>query len=187
MEAERAAWRIAEAGGPQLLTILPGMILGPGFHRITPSTSLIDAIVKRRFPGMPPIGSSFVDVRDVARAHVLAYENPAAAGRYLAVNGPFVKILDLARIVAGVCPELKIPLRELPGWALPLGVFFDWLGHKLLGRPREITGEMLREFTRRYVCYDPAKTRRELGWEPMPLEQSVRDTVQWLRNPGAGG
>jgi len=186
VEAERAAWRIAEAGGPKLLTILPGMILGPGFHRLTPSTWIIDAIVKRKFPGVPPIGSGFVDVRDVARAHLLAYEKPAAAGRYLAVTGPYVKMLDLARMVAAAYPELKIPLRELPRWTLPIGVFFDWLGNRLLGRPRQITRDMLVEFTDRYVCYDPAKTRRDLGWEPMPLEQTVRDTVEWIRGLGPG-
>jgi len=182
--AEQAAWRIAAQRGLKLATILPGMILGPGFQRITPSTALIAMIVKRTFPGVPPIGSCFVDVRDVARLHWQVYENPAATGRFLATHGRFVTLRKLALWVRKADPTRRVYTNVLPRWSLPIGVFFDWLGHVLLGRPRETTSDMLAEFTERFVCYDLRRTRQIVGWNPIRLRQSVADTVAWLRRNG---
>ena len=94
-EAERAAGRWAEENALLLVAINPGTVLGPGFYRHTPSTYLLQAILDGSLPGAPPFGTSYVDARDVARAHLLAYENDHAQGRYLIANGPFVSAAEL--------------------------------------------------------------------------------------------
>jgi len=180
-EAEKAAWVFARESGLNLVVVNPGTILGPGFHRHTPSTELVAMILRRRPPVALPFGSSYVDARDAARAHVLAYENPAAAGRYLAVNGPFVPMAGLMRLVHETEPSVRADPVELPGWVLQGVVLLDWLGHVVLGRSRRLTRSMLREFARTYVCFSHEKAARELGWQPMDFARCVADTVAWIR------
>jgi dihydroflavonol-4-reductase len=180
-EAEHAVWDFAARHRLNVVAIQPGMILGPYFYRETPSTWIIASILRRKFPAAPPFGAGFVDVRDAARAELLAYENPAASGRYLTVNGPFVSMADVMRLVHEIDPTVRVNTKQLPGWAMQVGVFLDWLGYRLLGRPRELPRAMLDEFVGRYVCYSHAKASRELGWEPMDFKTSVRDTMDWLR------
>ena len=180
-EAERAAWQFAAQSGLNLVVVNPGTVLGPGFYRHTPSTSILDAILRQRYAAAPPFGTSFVDVRDVARGHLLAYENDKAEGRYLLTNGPYVSMLDLMQIVHELLPSLKVGTRELPPWALQVGVLFDWLGHVFSRTPRQLTRDFIREMMHRYVCFSHEKATRELGWEPMDFKTTVRDTIVWMR------
>jgi dihydroflavonol-4-reductase len=180
-EAERAAWEFAKQNSLNLVVVNPGTVLGPGFYRHTPSTSIIDAILRQNYPAAPPFGTSFVDVRDVARGHLAAYENDKAEGRYLLTGGPYVSMADLMQIVHELIPSIKPSRGELPGWALQLGVFTDWLGHILTRHPRSLTRDFIHEMMHRYVCFSHEKATRDLGWEPMDLKTTVRDTIVWMR------
>lgn len=179
--AERAAWEFAKESGLNLVVINPGTILGPGFYRHTPSTQIIDSILQRRYPGAPPFGTSYVDVRDVAAAHLLAYENANAQGRYLAVNGPFVSMSKLMELVQQVEPAVPLKTRPLSRVTMNAGVLLDWVTHLVTGRPRELTRAMLHELMNHYVCFSHEKATRELGWEPRDFRTCLRDTVIWIR------
>ncbi|KAK9832246.1 hypothetical protein WJX74_004118 [Apatococcus lobatus] len=80
--AEKAAWRAAKESGLDLVTICPNFVLGPVLSRRTSGTSI--GYMKGYLEGSGSLGNSAnCDVRDVARAHVLAAELPSANGRYL--------------------------------------------------------------------------------------------------------
>ncbi|GLT66314.1 hypothetical protein SLA2020_386840 [Shorea laevis] len=95
--AEKAAWKFAEENGIDLVAINPGVVLGPFLQpTVNFSTDFIIDIVKGR--QLPPF-NIFVDVRDVAFAHILAFEVPSASGRYCMVErtadySEVLKILD---------------------------------------------------------------------------------------------
>lgn len=50
----------------------------------------------------------WVDVRDVANAHIYAFENPSASGRYCLV-GSVVHSSETLEILHKLFPELKLP------------------------------------------------------------------------------
>lgn len=50
----------------------------------------------------------WVDVRDVANAHILAFENPAANGRYCTV-GRVAHNSELVKILHELYPTLHLP------------------------------------------------------------------------------
>ncbi|GLU10984.1 hypothetical protein SLE2022_277570 [Rubroshorea leprosula] len=95
--AEKAAWKFAEENGIDLVAINPGVVIGPLLHpTINLSVDFIIDIVNGR--QLPPF-NRFVDVRDVAFAHILAFEVPSASGRYCMVErtadySEVLKILD---------------------------------------------------------------------------------------------
>ena len=84
--AERAAWDFMAAKRPDfdLVAINPFLVIGPSMTRaLNPSNQVIADLLKGAFPAVLRLVFGFVDVRDVALAHRLALERPAAHGRYV--------------------------------------------------------------------------------------------------------
>eukprot|EP00884_Botryococcus_braunii_P020767 jgi/Botrbrau1/7374/Bobra.0316s0018.1 len=80
--AEKAAWEIAQENGLDLVTINPSFVVGPVISSRIEATSVLtlQAITEGKSATLFP---RLVDVRDVARAHILAAEVPEASGRYV--------------------------------------------------------------------------------------------------------
>lgn len=145
--AEKAAWRFAEENGFDVVTVSPGMVLGP---ILSPLLSASIAVLVHLIQGSPLSFSNFcsnspflsclssfqtwilfvliqssvqsagstdvledlymgtVHVKDVALAHILAYENPAASGRHLCIES-ISHFSDFAAKVSELFPEYQIP------------------------------------------------------------------------------
>lgn len=123
--AEREAWKIRQAQERwDLVTINPGMVYGPALTTLSQSAS-IDTLISmgdgRLRTGVPDLSYGLVDVRDVARAHILAGFTPEASGRYLLVAGE-IDMLGMARILRRrfgsryPFPRMKVP--KLMVWAV---------------------------------------------------------------------
>lgn len=82
--AEKSAWKYAAENGMDLVVVNPGFVLGPLLQPTLNSTSQFFLSVLQGNHVLPDY--QFVDVRDVARAHILAFENPEASGRYILVD-----------------------------------------------------------------------------------------------------
>jgi nucleoside-diphosphate-sugar epimerase len=97
-------------------------------------------------------------VRDVADLHILAMAAPEAAGkRFLALaDGPTISFLQMAQILRDRLGPLaeRVPTEEAPGDELP-----DLVIHN-----------------------DRAKSL--LGWQPRPIETTIVQTAESLRDLG---
>jgi dihydroflavonol-4-reductase len=107
--AEQAAWEISSQHGLELAAINPSFIIGPPRmpRRTGESLSFMRAFLDG---GVPHRGDSpIADIRDVARAHILAAELPAAAGKRFLISTPgAVRNAEVARLLAAKFPELGI-------------------------------------------------------------------------------
>ncbi|MFC4128515.1 NAD-dependent epimerase/dehydratase family protein [Nocardia rhizosphaerae] len=173
--AERAAWDFVESLGDtaelELVVLNPGMILGP---LLTASTSTshepVRRLLDRSVPGSVRTGWCPVDVRDLAVAHRLALEVPAAAGnRYLCAADP-LWMPELATMLAGEYNPrgFRVPTRVIPNWLVRIVAVFDKgvrLTIPVLDRTERVSAE---------------KARRELGWTMRPIADTVRDTADSL-------
>lgn len=85
--AERAAWRFVEENDPtfDLVVINPTGVIGPsiGSGLSTTSRIIADLLKGSVYPAIIDVTLAYVDVRDVAEAHVRAADNRDAAGRYI--------------------------------------------------------------------------------------------------------
>lgn len=129
--AERAAWDFVadpSTGTVELATINPGLVLGPLIGQETStSNEAVRRLLARELPACPDITCVFVDVRDVAAAHVAALTASEAAGRrYLCGIGGH-SLLEVASILAREYgPKgYRVPTRRLPNWMLRLYALFD--------------------------------------------------------------
>ncbi|XP_039011888.1 phenylacetaldehyde reductase-like, partial [Hibiscus syriacus] len=93
--AVEAAWRFAKANGIDLVVLNPGFMFGPLLQPALNSTSEVVLGFTKGANAFPSSTYWLVDVRDVAYAHIQAFEIPSAAGRYCLVEQvvPFSEIL----------------------------------------------------------------------------------------------
>ena len=179
-EAERRAWEFSREMDMNLVVMNPTAVIGPYFHRHTPSTFLFDKLLKNELPRLPPQTFGYVDVRDVALAHILAYENKNAEGRHILCT----KCLDgfeLMRIIKEVDPDIEIPTKIAPLWQIKLFARFEttrsWFGHT-----PALSSETVKEYMGKITNYDSKKAKGVLGWNPMDIEDSIRDTLNWIKD-----
>ena len=177
-EAERAAWRFVEEERPpfDLVVINPYMVLGPSLGPALNTTNQIFRdLLTGVYPGILSLGWGLVDVRDVARAHVLAMENDDASGRYLCA-GEELSMKAVVEILreAGYAEGFKLPRLDM---ACSIGDFAARLAS--YAQPKG-TGTYLRTHLGKRMRYDNGKIRRELGLEFTPAKASVLATVEDL-------
>jgi len=186
--AERRAWELARELGLDLVTVLPGAFAGPGFVRPTPTVDVIEGIMKGAMSLVaPPVAYPYIDVRDVARAHVLALES-GATGRFIAIAEPIPMLADIAREMSAIDPAIGRPLVTLPGFAMPALPMLEGLVARMGGLKRTMTPEMAQTMSGRVFNITAGRIRRELGWTPqVSLRQSLADTMAAIRALRLGG
>ncbi|KAL9994007.1 putative cinnamyl-alcohol dehydrogenase [Helianthus debilis subsp. tardiflorus] len=104
--AEDTAVKFAKEKGLELVVINPGYVIGPFLQpTLNLTTEGIMGLIKTGKEVFSDGIYRLVDVRDVATAHILAFENPKANGRYCIVR-KVVRSLEIMKIVDKLCPGL---------------------------------------------------------------------------------
>ncbi|KMW57109.1 putative dihydroflavonol-4-reductase [Candidatus Rhodobacter oscarellae] len=126
--AEMAAWDFVNAAGDglELTVINPGLILGPALMQdIGTSAEAVKQLMTGQIPMYPRLGYAVVDVRDVARSHILAMTNPEAAGQRIICAGEFCWFEDIGAFLREAYPERRVPTRRMPNWLVRLIAMFN--------------------------------------------------------------
>jgi dihydroflavonol-4-reductase len=176
--SEKLAWDLAGDSGLNLVTALPGAILGPDFHRLNPTLQLIQSAMAGKLPLAPPIDFSFADVRDVAQAHVQLFEDETASGRYL-LSGETLRIVEVMREMKQLRADLKITSKEMPEWFAAIFPYFDAALSVVTGT-RQMTSGFVREYVGRCHVLSCSRAKNKIGWNPRPLRETLRDTMDWF-------
>ena len=160
--AELAAWDFMEKEKPTfaLAVMNPPFVFGPVIHDLqslentnTSNKRILSAIDGSFKKQIPPTGSCmWVDVRDVARAHVRAIERPQASNhRFLLVSSYWTN-KDLVEVIRENFPSLRANL------------------------PHNIESDLPAKLFR----FDTKPSEEILGIDYIPFEQSVIDSVSAL-------
>ena len=109
--AEQAAWKMAKEKGVDLVVVNPVMVLGPLLQpTVNATTNQILKYLTGSAKTYPNSAQAYVDVKDVALAHILVYETPSASGRYLCSQAVLHRG-QLIEILAKLFPEYPIPTK----------------------------------------------------------------------------
>lgn len=179
---EIVARRLQDAGHP-VVTVYPGAVLGPHDPYRGEQSERLRWMARGLFPLYPRGAMHYVDVRDVA-AVVRAVLEPGRGPRRYVVPGHHVDTemlwSTLAQVQGRRRPHVSPPTPVVRGMARSM----DVLQRRLPGRlhmPTDPEGvDMLERDTRMH----DQQARSEFGIEPVPFEQSLRDTLQWLVDSG---
>jgi dihydroflavonol-4-reductase len=171
-DAELVAMRMAAKGLP-VVVVNPSFVLGPDDPNPSgTSNALIRRLLLRRIPGYVDGAINVVDVRDVAKGHVLADERGEPAERYLLTGRNFTLqrlFADLSRIAGVPTPPVR-----MHGRLVVMGVETT----ELLGLRLPTSADEVRSGTQ-WFTYRNDKAREQLGWEPRPHEETLEDAVRW--------
>ena len=183
-KAEASLAVLAEvAKGLDAVIICPTGIIGPYHYR--GGSPMSDQMRKWMRPGWHVVINGhfdFVDVRDVARGMVLAAEKGARGETYI-IRGQHVSVTELLGMVkeAAGCRGAVIPV---PFRLALLSARFATLHSRLWHTTVQFTRYAL-ETLASNSNISGEKARRDLGYEPRPIGDTVRDTVRWLTDNSA--
>ncbi|XP_047341788.1 phenylacetaldehyde reductase-like [Impatiens glandulifera] len=151
--AEEAAWKFGEENGMDLITIHPGFVIGPLLQpNLNVTSEAIPNLIKTGHDFFSDGRYRYVDVRDVAFAHIKAFEVSSAKGRYLMV-GTVAYSSEVVKILRQLYPALNLTntIREED------------------------------EMKPKPPLYNVSKEKaKSLGVNFLPLEVSVKDTIESL-------
>ena len=176
--AEEAV-RAGIARGLDAVILSPGAILGP--YDTRNYARVVKMVAAGTLPGVPPGALPFCDVREVAKAHVAAFELGARGENYL-LGGTDATFLELVREI-GAALGRPVPARATPAWVLHILGALGALRGALTGTEPTLTPETARQSTRQLTC-DSSKAMRALGYRAVPLREMVGDCVSWLAAEG---
>jgi dihydroflavonol-4-reductase len=174
--------RRAAAEGLDAVIVCPTGVIGPyDFRRSEMGQFLLDCASRR--PKMYIEGAyDFVDVRDVARGHILACERGRRGEHYILSGGRITvpEILETVERTFQIhAPHLRIPL-----WLARWAAIFTPLYYRLTGAKPKLTPYSIHTVTSNCQI-SSLKAQRELGYRARPLSQSIQDTLRWFRDQGA--
>jgi dihydroflavonol-4-reductase len=171
--AERAAWDfMAERGATEkLAAVNPGAIIGPVLSEDRSySLQAIERLLGG-MPGVPRIGFSFVDVRDVADLEIRAMTDPAAGGRRFIAVHSFMWMSEVAAVLRDRLGEgaAKVPTRSVPNLLVRAMAIFD-------PGVRSIVGQLGKK-----TVLSSERAKSQLGWSPRPTEGTIAECGESIR------
>ncbi|MGH2495309.1 MAG: SDR family NAD(P)-dependent oxidoreductase [Ktedonobacteraceae bacterium] len=181
-EYDRTKWvahyEVAEsmiAAGLPLVIVMPGLIYGPG-DTSTVRTLFIQYL-QRKLPVLPAqTAFSWAHVEDIARGHILAMEQGQVGESYI-IAGPthtLVEGMQVAQKITGVpAPRIKVAPGVMKAMSATMGMV-----EKIFPVPADYSAEYLRISAGVTYIGSNARARRELGYNPRPLEEGLSDTLQ---------
>jgi dihydroflavonol-4-reductase len=172
--AERLVLAACEGGDMDVVFVNPAAVYGPGPGSLSLEESLFRPVARGRMPPLPPGGMGVVHERGVAAGHLLAAERGRNRERYILCDRHGT-LRELAQTVVRVAGRGRVP----PVMPLPLArataISGDFLAARF-GIPPLISRGQL-EFLLWNARPDSTRAQEELGWEPTPLEDGIRESV----------
>lgn len=176
VQAEKAAWAFMKQASHNfdLVVINPFMVIGPSLSPgLNESNKVIRDMLKGAYPTLMEINWGIVDVRDVAKAHILAMDNDKASGRYLIVNENWT----MTEVVKYLRDDLGYTDYRLP--KINLATPFGTKVMRVLSYTQPSgNATYMRSHLGRKMRYDNSKAIRDLGIEYIPAKESIKEAVE---------
>lgn len=180
-QAEQKALQWAEKSLPVVI-VNPSTPVGERDIKPTPTGKIIVDFLRGRMFGFVDTGMNLVDVRDVAKGHLLAAESGRVGEKYILGNANLTlkEIFDmLAEITGMASPKLRVPHAIALAYA---GLENFW-AIRLRGREPEVPLDAVR-MARHKMWFDASKAVRELGMPQGPVREALKRAVTWFREKG---
>jgi dihydroflavonol-4-reductase len=177
VEAEDLFFEYCARGLPGVACNI-AMTYGAEDRQPTPHGWMITLVLRGLLPAWD---ASFacVGIRDAADAMLLAEKYGRLGERYLIVDRTLTikKIWSIAVKAAGT----PWPVYSMPMWVMYAGCWLGEKGGRLLGLETEVTVTSLR-LTRVVKDFENSKARKELHWDPRPVEEAIGEAARWYHS-----
>ena len=180
---ERATLENFKADGQKLVIMNPSLLLGPDDERLS-STKVVLDFLGRKVPYCPSGGLNFVDARDAAAAFISAMEKGQHQEKYLlgTENITFEQFFGRLQRLSGVsAPMMKVPKKlAMAGSSMISSLYKNW------GRPSPVAPSEV-EQAEHFWYFDSSKAIEKLGFAPRDPQETLNDTISYIRENFLGG
>jgi dihydroflavonol-4-reductase len=180
---ERTALDNFDGKGLKLVILNPSLLLGTDDERLSSTKPVLDFLA-RKIPYTPGGGLSFVDARDAATAFINALEKGRHREKYLlgAANMKFSDFFGRLERLSGVsAPVLRVPKKfAMTGASLIDSVFKNW------NKTSPIQSKEV-EQAEYFWFFNSAKAEEELNFAPRDSQETLQNTIAYLRENFLGG
>lgn len=168
-----------QTGELEVVVIQPSACIGPYDFKVSSIGSMVRMFLKGSFPVTMTFGGyNFVDVRDVARGTYAAALKGRPGECYI-LCGKVCTVADFisltAQAVGAKQPKIKLN-KAICDIAAPLCEVYYKAANKT---------PLFTRYSIRKLCancnFSYEKAEKELGYSPMPLAESLKDWVKWIR------
>ena len=177
VQAEKLVLQYARERGLPAVAMCVSTTYGAGDWGMTPHGQLIAGTAFGKLPFvMDKIELEAVGIDDAARALLLAAEKGRVGERYL-ISEKMISNAEVVRIAAEAA-GVPAPTKSIP---LPMSYAMAALGSakaKLRGTDEQLSMGSLR-LMRAEAPVACDKAKRELGWEPRPVEESISEAARF--------
>ncbi len=172
--------RRLQADGHPIYITYPSTVLGPEAPELTEAHVGLQTYLAQFVPLMSS-GNQYVDVRDIARAHLQVLEEAPESLRFI-LGGEFIPWRELGGKLDALTGgrTLKLPLSSTLMRAA--GAMADRLA-PVFNFDLPLTGEAM-TYATRWVPMDDNLIREELGFAFTPVEETLADSIRWLHREG---
>ncbi|MHB1376692.1 MAG: SDR family oxidoreductase [Candidatus Humimicrobiaceae bacterium] len=167
--------------GLDAVIVNPTGIVGPYDFPVSAITKTFIDFTKSKLKLAIMGAYDFVDVRDVAEGHILACEKGKKGENYI-LSGERVKVSEMMNMLESITGI------KAPKYYLPVG-FGKFIG-SLMPIYYRITGvkPYFTRYTVEVLCSNSyishEKATKQLGYNPRPIKDSIRDSLTWINEMG---
>lgn len=179
--SEACVWE-AVGQGMDAVILSPTAVLGPYDYAPSLLGKAFILMAQGKLSVLVPGGYDWVDVRDVASAAAASITKGKKGARYL-LSGHWMDLKTLAQRVG----ELSGNPRKrwvCPCWPARLALPFIRCYCGLKGRKPLYTQDSLNALKKSHQNISRERAGRDLDYKSRPLDETLRDTLDWFRKKG---
>ena len=170
--AEKAAWDFLDNLDSEkkfdFTVINPVGVFGPMLTSdIGTSNSLVSKLINGELPACPATHMGYVDVRDVAKAHIFSMLNKSTNDKRIIVSESEMFFVDVGRILNDAGFK-KSPTKQMPNWLVKILAIFV----------KELSG-VTKSLGKR-VDTDKSRAKSLFDWDYISAKDSIVDTANQL-------
>ena len=159
--------------------VLPSAIMGPNDPFNAPINSAIRRFLNDKLPAITKGGYDIVDVRDVAKGILSVLENGRAGESYL-LTGHYITVKGLIEEAAKVANKKPVK-NKVPHFVIKAASPFIQAHAKAHHKAPLFTGFSM-DCLMQNSNYSYKRAIEELGYNPRPLEETMKDTINWMKS-----
>jgi dihydroflavonol-4-reductase len=176
--AEQVVLEAAKAS-INIVMVNPTAPIGEQDIKPTPTGRIVLDFLKGKFPAYVETGLNLVDVKEVAEAHVAAFERAKPGERYIlgGENLTLKQVLDKLSAISGVpSATVKLPYAV----AFISGMFDTFFTGMVFRKEPRVTLDAVR-MGKKKMWASSDKASRDLGWKPSPIDGALHRAIEWFK------
>ncbi|WP_075185023.1 NAD-dependent epimerase/dehydratase family protein [Teredinibacter haidensis] len=173
-QSEQLAWAKAKKLGINMVSVLPGAMLGGSFTHSTPTSRFIESIRDGKVPFNLNFELNIVDVNDVCDAMINAIDKAKIGNRYILANPAGISLIQINKFFQKYNPDLTPPINSGRLILMVVASIAEFIGFIIKTEPQLLRSQVKFYYNSK-ESYDISKSINDLDFSP-------RSSIDCLNN-----